>query len=128
MKRDLGDHLLDDGATEGIEVLRHQDECARAADHIVLVVFLEPAGRIGVFGVPRHRPVAEDDEAVDHDPFGDRLVTGELDVAAGIVGAVSRDIDGTARTFERRTLQLGARELDAAADRGAVGKGAGLFE
>ena len=30
--------------------------------------------------------------------------------------------------FERRALQLGARELDAAADRGAVGKGAGQFE
>src|SRR4029077_18655111 len=51
-----------------------------------------------------------------------------VDARAGIVGADSRDIDGTARTLERRTLQLGARELDAAADRSAVGKGAGEFK
>src|SRR3954469_18441953 len=51
MKRDLGDHLLDDGAAEGIEVFGHQDECARAADDIVLVVFLESAWRIGMLGV-----------------------------------------------------------------------------
>src|SRR5262249_60854389 len=42
--------------------------------------------------------------------------------AAGIVGAVARHVDGAAPGFERRALELRHRELDAAADRSAVGE------
>src|SRR5262245_59864670 len=118
----LGDQFLDDGAAERVEVLGHQNERARAADNVVLVVFLEAARRIGMLGVPRHRPVAQDDVPIDDDPFGNGLVAGKLHVAARIVGAVIGDVDGTARGAEWGTLQLSGRELDAAADRGTVGE------
>ena len=96
----LGDQLLDDRPAERVEILRHQDECAGAADDVVLVVFLEPAGRVGVLGVPGHRPVAENDQAVDDDALGERLVAREPDVTAGIVGAVAGDVDGATRRLE----------------------------
>src|SRR5262249_59125404 len=38
------------------------------------------------------------------------------------------DVDSAPRTFERRTLQLSSRELDAAADRGTVGERTRQFQ
>ena len=102
----LGDQFLDDGAAERVEVLGHQNERARAADHVVLVVFLEAARRIGMLGVPRHRPVAQDDEPIDDDPFGNGLIARKLYVTARIVGAVAGDVYGTASGAEWGTLQL----------------------
>src|SRR5262249_36132326 len=124
----LGDQLLDDGAPERVEVLGHQNERARAADNVVLVVFLEAARRIGMLGVPRHRPVAQDDEPIDDDPFGNGLIARKLYVTARRVGAVAGDVDGTASGAEWGTLQLSGRELDAAADRGTVGERARQFQ
>src|SRR5271166_5552698 len=83
-KRNLGDQLLDDGAAERAEVLGYQNEGARSADHIVLIVFFETAGRICVLGIPGYRPIAENDETIDDNSLGERLVAGELHVAAGI--------------------------------------------
>src|SRR5215471_16733811 len=42
-QRDLGDQLLENGAAERVEVLRHQDKGAGAADDVVLIIFIEPA-------------------------------------------------------------------------------------
>src|SRR5262249_14431274 len=56
----FGDQFLDDGAAERVEVLGHQNERARAADDVVLIVFLEAARRVGVLGVTRNRPVYTD--------------------------------------------------------------------
>ena len=69
------------------------------------VVVRKPAGRIGVLGIPGHRPLAQDHQSVDGDACGDRLVAGERDVAAGIVGAVARHVDGAARRLVGRALQ-----------------------
>src|SRR5215831_10448611 len=65
----FGDQFLDDGTAERVEVLGHQNERARAADNVVLIVLLETARGVGVFGIPRHRPVAQDDESIDDDPL-----------------------------------------------------------
>src|SRR5271165_3767076 len=88
-KRNLGNQFLDDGAAERVEVLGDQNEGAGSADHIVLIVFFETAGWICVLCIPGHRPIAENDETVDDNSLGERLVAGELHVAAGIVGAVT---------------------------------------
>ena len=68
-----------------------------AADHVVAVIFVEPAGRIGVLGIPRQRRVAQDHQPVDGDALRERLVARQSDVAPGIVGAVARHVDGAAR-------------------------------
>ena len=81
-----------------------------------------------MLGIPRHRPIAQDDKPIDDNSLGDCFVPGKFHVATCIVGAVARDIDGTATTFERCTLQLGGRELDAATDRGTVGEGTRQFQ
>src|SRR5262245_66141206 len=47
----LRDQFLDDGAPERVEVLGHQNEGTRAADNIVLIVFLEAARRVGMLGI-----------------------------------------------------------------------------
>ena len=51
-----------------------------------------------------------------------RFVARLTDVAAGIVGAVTRDIDGAPLGLERRPRELGHGGINAAADRGAVGE------
>ena len=108
MQGDLGDQLLDDGLAERIEVFGHHDECPRAADNIVLIVFLQTARRVDVLGVPGHgRGVAENHQAIDGDALGDRLVASESYVPARIVCAVPRDVDCAVRTVEGRPLQLG---------------------
>jgi hypothetical protein len=75
-----------------------------------------------MLGIPRHRPIAQDHEAIDHNPLGDHFVAGNFHVAAGVVGAVARNVDGAARTLEGRALQLSGGKLDPAADRSAVGE------
>ena len=105
---------------ERAEVLRHHHERARAADDVVAVVFLEAAGRIGVLGDARVLQLGQDRDPVDHDALGDRLIAGRLHVATRIVGAVARHVDGMPLGLVRRAGDLGGREGDAAADRGAV--------
>src|SRR5208282_4860560 len=70
----LGDHLLDDGLAERVEVFRHQDEGAGAADDIVAIIILQAARWIGVVGIPSQRRVAENDETVDGDALGNGSV------------------------------------------------------
>src|SRR5262249_58943182 len=84
--------------------------------------------RVAVPAIPWHLPIAYDDKPVDDNPLRDGFVTGKLHVAACIIGAVAGDVDSTPRTFERRTLQLSSRELDAAADRGTVGERTRQFQ
>src|SRR5205814_4061666 len=108
--RDLRDQLVDQGLAERVEILRHQHERAGAAHHVLTIIMVEPARRIGVLGVPCQRSLAANDEAVDGDAFGERLVARARDVAAAIVGAVARYVDGAARGFERRAFELRHRE------------------
>src|SRR5262249_52989748 len=70
---DLGDHFLNGGGAERMNALRRHDEGAGTADHIVAVIVLEPAGRIGVIGIPGQRRFAQDDEPVDGNPLGNRF-------------------------------------------------------
>src|SRR6266700_6843897 len=107
---DLGNHLLHDGAAEGLEILRHDDEGPGAPNDVVAIVFLQSAGRIDMLDIPDewNPRVAENRQAVDRDALRDRLVAGELHVAAGIVGAVARYVDGAALGLERRPSQVGA--------------------
>ncbi len=71
--------------------------------------------------------VAENRQAVDRDALRDRLVAGALHVAAGIVGAVPRQVDGAALGLERRPSQVGHGEVDGATNRGAVSEGSGCL-
>src|ERR1700720_2998364 len=57
-RRHLGDQLVDQRLTEGVEVLRGHHEGARAADHVLAVVILETAGRVGGLRVPGERGLA----------------------------------------------------------------------
>src|SRR5262249_60706124 len=84
--------------------------------------------RVAVPAIPWHLPIAYDDKPVDDNPLRDGFVAGKFHVAACIVGAVAGDVDSTPRSFERRTLQLSSRELDAAADRGTVGERTRQFQ
>src|SRR6201999_1019546 len=77
---------------------------------------------------PGHRAVAENDETVDDNPLGDDLIAGKLYVAACIIRAVARHVDGAARRLEGCALQLRCRKFDAAADRGAIRERAGQLE
>ncbi len=49
---DLGNHLLHDGAAEGLEILRHDDEGPGAPNDVVAIVFLQSAGRIDMLDIP----------------------------------------------------------------------------
>src|SRR5947207_11603023 len=62
---DLGDELLDDGTAERVEIFGHEDERAGTADDIVLIIFLKATGRVSMLGIPRHRPIAQDDKPID---------------------------------------------------------------
>src|SRR5262245_43124823 len=109
-QRDLGDHFLDDGAAERVEVLGYQDERARAADDSGLIIFLEPAGRVGVLGIPGHRAVAQDDETVDDDALGDGLV------AASFTSRPALFVPSPDTSMVRRAAWNGARSNWAAAN------------
>src|SRR5262249_18395589 len=79
---DFGDQLVQDRLAEGVEILCYHYERTGAADHVVAVIVVETAGRIGVIGVPRHRPFAQDDEAIDGHAPGQRSVARVGDIAA----------------------------------------------
>src|SRR5262245_31637863 len=103
---DLGDQLVDQGRAEGLEVFRDHNESAGAADHVVPVVVGKAAGRVGVFGIPRRRRVAEDDQSVDGYALGHRVVARARDIATAVVGAVARNVHGAAEAFERGAIEL----------------------
>src|SRR6476646_2079552 len=98
----LGYESLDDGATERVEILSDQDERPGTADDIILVVYLEPAVRVGMLGGPRLRLVHQDHQTIDDDAFGDDFVAGKHDVAARSIGAVAGHLDGAALAGDRR--------------------------
>src|SRR5262249_24201730 len=125
---DLGDELADNRFAKTVEGLCHPHEGPRAADDIVAIVMIKPALRIGVFRVPGQRRFAQDRESIDRDSLGHRLVAQFSDVAAGIVGAVTGNVDGVAARSEWRAGKLGHGKFDGAADRGAIGEGARRFQ
>src|ERR1700761_1762661 len=59
--RHLGYYLFYDGFPKRIEPWRRQHEGAGAADHVLAVIVLKPARRIGVVGIPGERSFAQDD-------------------------------------------------------------------
>src|SRR5215813_5072738 len=99
---DLGAQFVVDCLAERAEILRHHHEGSGAADHVVAVIGIKATRRIGV-KVPLF---AQDDETVNGDPFGKRLVAGVGDGAAFIVDAVTRYVDGVAVCVERRACAL----------------------
>src|SRR6202022_2053679 len=58
----------------------------------------------------------------------DVLIARKLFVAPGIVGTVARHVDGPARRFVGRMVQLLGRKFDPAADRSAIGERARQLE
>src|SRR5262245_9137128 len=57
---------------------------------------IEPAGRVGVLRIPRQRSFAQDREPIDRDSLRHGLIAQFGHIAAGIVGAVTGNIDGLA--------------------------------
>ena len=112
----LGVQFAEDCLPERVEILCHRHEGSGAADHVVAVIGIKATRRIGVRG--------QDDETVDGDPFGKRLVARVGDGAAIILGAVIRYVDGVAVGVERRAVELRHGKIDATADRGSARKGA----
>src|ERR1700746_210781 len=115
----LGNELADNRIAEGFEILCHHDEGARSADDIGAVIVIEPAGRIGVLRIPRQRSFAQDRESIDRDTLRHRLIAEFGHSAAGIIGAVTGNIDGLPARAKRRAGELGHSEFDGAADRSA---------
>ena len=64
--------------------------------------------------------VSQNHYAVDDDAFGNRLITEKLDIATGVIGAIARHIDGMSFGFERRSGDLGGREVDGGTDGSAI--------
>src|SRR5262252_9215322 len=123
LRGDLCVQFVEDYLAERAEILRYHHEGSGAADHVVAVIGIKATRRIGVRGIPR--PLfGQDDETVDGDPFGKRLVTRVDDGAADILGAVTRYVDSVAVGVERCTVELRHGKIDAAADRGSVAEGA----
>jgi hypothetical protein len=74
IRGDLGTQFVDDCLAERAEILRHHHEGSRAAaDHVVALIGIKATRRIGV-KVIQWSSFAQDDETVDGDPFGKRLV------------------------------------------------------
>src|SRR5215813_12768275 len=119
---DLGAQFVVDCLAERAEILRHHHEGSGAANHVVAVIGIKATRRIGV--KVRYPLFAQDDETVNGDPFGNRLVTGVGDGAPFIVDAVTRYVDGVAVGVERRAGELRQGKIDSAADRGSVPEGA----
>ncbi len=81
LRGDLGVQFAEDCLPERVEILCHRHEGSGAADHVVAVIGIKATRRIGVRGIPR--PLfGQDDETVDGDPFGKRLVARVGDGAA----------------------------------------------
>src|SRR5258708_4448624 len=70
----LGDQLAQTRMPERLEAVGPQQEGSGPADHIVAIVVVEAAGWIGMVGVPRHRLLAQNHEAVDGHALGHRLI------------------------------------------------------
>ena len=81
-----------------------------------------------MLGIPRQRRFAQDHQAVDRDAPREHFVAHLRDVAAGIVGAVARHIDGAAHALEGSALELGHGEFEPGADRRAIRERARQFE
>jgi hypothetical protein len=73
-----------------------------------------------VRGILGQLNVGQNDKAADDDALGDRPIAEKLQIATRIIGAVSRYIDGMAFGLERRSGNLGGREVDGGTDRGAI--------
>jgi hypothetical protein len=94
--RDLCNELVEDRLPERLEVLGDHDEGPRAANHIVSVVILEAARRIGVVDAKSRGILGQNNKAIDGDAFGKSFVTRSGDVAAGIIVSITRNVDGAA--------------------------------
>src|SRR3984893_13439021 len=119
---DLRNQLFDETVPKRVGVFRGHDERARAADDVVAVVVCKPTRRVRVVGFPKGWRLGQDNEPVDRDVFSDSLVPCRSDIAAAIVIAISRNVDGTAARLVGCPVELGHREVDPGADRRAVGK------
>ncbi len=107
---DLGDQLPQDGVGEGVVVLCDHHEGAGTADDVVVVVLVET-------GLER-----ENRQAVDADTGSNRLVAGDGDRTAAIVGAVAGDVDDPAPALIGIPGKQRHCMIDGAADRGAAAK------
>ena len=98
--RDFRNELVEDRLPERVEVLGDHDEGPRAANHVVSVVIIEAARRIGVVAVKVRRILGQNDEAIDGQAFGESFVTRNGDDAAGIepVSAETQPVSGQPRT------------------------------
>ena len=106
---DLGDQLLGQRPAERFVAFGDDGEGPEAADDVVLEVFLQAARRIGVLGAERFGKRRQDDQGVDGDALGQRLVAGIGDRPAGIVVAVARDVDDAPLRLEGRSARAGSR-------------------
>src|SRR6516225_6351070 len=118
----LGNELADNRIAKGFEILCHHVEGAGSADDLGAVIMIEPAGRVGVLRIPQQRSFAQDRESIDRDSLRHGLIAQFGHIAAGIVGAVTGNIDGLAARAKWRPGELDHSELDGAADRGAIGE------
>ena len=108
---DFGNKLLDEGLAERIEVPCLQHECAGAAHDVLAVIISKAARWIGVLWIPGQRPLAQDRQPVDGQAERQRLVARMVDLAAGIVGAIAGDVDGTALSGKRGVGELRDGEI-----------------
>src|SRR6516164_8387189 len=76
--------------------LRDHDERAGAADNVVAVVFCKPARRVCVVGIRKGWGFSQNNESIDGDALGDRLVPRRRHGATTIVVAVPRNVDDAA--------------------------------
>src|SRR6266849_9078275 len=95
---------------------------SETADDVVLKVFFQAARRMRVLRAERFRQRRQDDQAIDGDALADGLVAGVGDRSAGIVVAVTGDVDDPPLRPEGRALELAHGEVDGAGDRGAPGE------
>ena len=126
--RDLCNELVEDRLPERVEVLRDYDEGPRAANHVVSVVIIEAARRIGVVAVKVRRILGQNDEAIDGHAFGESFVTRNGDDAAGIIVSITRNVDGAARGVVGRAGELRHGEIDPAANRSPIREGTGRLD
>src|SRR6516164_4719291 len=76
--------------------LRDHDERAGAADNVVAVVFCKPARRVCVVGIRKGWGFSQNNESIDGDALGDRLLPRRPHGASSIGVAVPRDADDAA--------------------------------
>src|SRR6516164_11701659 len=118
----LGDELADNRLAKRLEIPRHHDKGAGAADDIGAIITIEPARRIGVFWIPWQRSFTQDRQSIDRDALRHGLIAQFGHIAPGIIGAVAGNIDGPAARAKWRAGKLGHSKFDGAADRSAIGE------